>query len=79
MSRSGGRIRYEGFLPRDRLAGVLDAATVAILPDDPTRSLGQSSMKTYDFSARGLRGQYHYNAIASWRINEKGEAANALA
>ncbi|MET0720231.1 MAG: sulfite dehydrogenase [Tardiphaga sp.] len=25
---------------------------------------------------RGLRGVYHYNAIASWRIDEKGEASN---
>ena len=25
---------------------------------------------------RGLRGIYHYNAIASWRIDEKGEASN---
>ena len=28
---------------------------------------------------RGLRGVYHYNAIASWRIDEKGEAANVYA
>jgi sulfane dehydrogenase subunit SoxC len=28
---------------------------------------------------RGLRGNYHYNAIASWRIDDKGEAANAYA
>jgi sulfane dehydrogenase subunit SoxC len=28
---------------------------------------------------RGLRGVYHFNAIASWRIDEKGQAANALA
>jgi sulfane dehydrogenase subunit SoxC len=28
---------------------------------------------------RGLRGIYHYNAIASWKIDEKGEATNALA
>ena len=26
---------------------------------------------------RGLRSVYHYNAIASWAIDEKGEAANA--
>jgi S-disulfanyl-L-cysteine oxidoreductase SoxD len=25
---------------------------------------------------RGLRGIYHYNAIASWRIDEKGDATN---
>jgi sulfane dehydrogenase subunit SoxC len=28
---------------------------------------------------RGLRGIYHYNAIASWRIDEKGEATNVYA
>jgi sulfane dehydrogenase subunit SoxC len=30
-------------------------------------------------AARGLRGLYHYNAIASWRIDAKGEASNAYA
>ena len=28
---------------------------------------------------RGLRGIFHYNAIASWRINENGEAVNVYA
>jgi sulfane dehydrogenase subunit SoxC len=28
---------------------------------------------------RGPRGVYHYNAIASWGINDKGEAANVYA
>jgi sulfane dehydrogenase subunit SoxC len=28
---------------------------------------------------RGLRGIFHYNAIASWRIDEKGEITNAYA
>jgi sulfane dehydrogenase subunit SoxC len=28
---------------------------------------------------RGLRGQYHYNAIASWGIDDKGEASNVYA
>ena len=28
---------------------------------------------------RGLRGIYHYNAIASWRIDENGEAFNVYA
>ena len=28
---------------------------------------------------RGLRGIYHFNAVASWRIDEKGQAANVLA
>jgi sulfane dehydrogenase subunit SoxC len=30
-------------------------------------------------ATRGPRGVYHYNAIASWRIDEKGEVANAYA
>jgi sulfane dehydrogenase subunit SoxC len=30
-------------------------------------------------SERGLRGIFHYNAIASWRIDEKGEASNVYA
>jgi sulfane dehydrogenase subunit SoxC len=28
---------------------------------------------------RGTRGQFHYNAIASWRVDEMGEVHNALA
>jgi sulfane dehydrogenase subunit SoxC len=28
---------------------------------------------------RGLRGNYHYNAIASWRIDPTGEATNVFA
>ena len=35
--------------------------------------------RTQFASERGLRGVYHYNAIASWRIDEKGEAANVYA
>jgi sulfane dehydrogenase subunit SoxC len=32
--------------------------------------------RTQFAAERGLRGVYHYNAIASWRIDEKGEATN---
>jgi len=28
---------------------------------------------------RGLRGNYHFNAVQTWAIDEKGEAANAYA
>lgn len=28
---------------------------------------------------RGLRGIFHYNAVASWRVDEKGEVTNAYA
>jgi hypothetical protein len=49
-----GRFRYAGLLPRDRLADVLDAASVALIPDVASIALGQSSMKTYDYCARGV-------------------------
>jgi hypothetical protein len=51
---TGGRFRYQGLLPRDRLADVLDGATVGLIPDVAGIALGQSSMKTYDYCARGL-------------------------
>jgi sulfane dehydrogenase subunit SoxC len=38
----------------------------------------QPSRTTF-IAERGLRGQYHFNAIQSWRIDEKGEAANVYA
>jgi len=49
-----GRFRYEGLLSRDRLADVLDSAAVGLIPDVAGIALGQSSMKTYDYCARGL-------------------------
>ncbi|MGY2085753.1 glycosyltransferase family protein [Blastococcus sp. SYSU DS0539] len=54
VAESGGRLAYRGPVPRDRLAAVLDAATVGLVPDVPDRALGQSSMKSYDYAARGL-------------------------
>ena len=50
----GGRFRYAGPVPRERLPEVLDAATVGLVPDVPSIALGQSSMKTYDYCARGV-------------------------
>jgi hypothetical protein len=49
-----GRFVHRGMLLRDRLPDVLDAASVALVPDVPRHALGQSSMKTYDYSARGI-------------------------
>jgi len=49
-----GRFRYAGLLPRAELAEVLDSATVGLIPDVASRALGQSSMKTYDYCARGV-------------------------
>ena len=54
VAESGGRVTYGGPLSRDRLPDVLDAATVGLVPDVPDRALGQSSMKAYDYAARGL-------------------------
>ena len=49
-----GRFRYAGLLDRSRLPDVLDAAAVGLVPDVASRALGQSSMKTYDYCARGV-------------------------
>ena len=53
-AESEGRLTYCGPISRDRLPAVLDAATVGLLPDVADRALGQSSMKSYDYAARGL-------------------------
>ncbi len=47
------RVRWHGVVERDRLSEVLDAGDVLILPNKPSVSAGQSSMKTYDYAARG--------------------------
>src|SRR3954447_17795614 len=49
-----GRFRYAGLLSRQRLPGVLDGAAVGLIPDVASRALGQSSMKAYDYCARGV-------------------------
>ncbi len=52
----------------------------AILQSRATDDTGMVQPTRARFAAeRGLRGVYHYNAIASWRINEKGEASNVYA
>jgi glycosyltransferase involved in cell wall biosynthesis len=51
---TGGRFRYAGIVARGDLPEVLDGAAVALVPDVASRALGQSSMKTYDYCARGV-------------------------
>jgi sulfane dehydrogenase subunit SoxC len=52
----------------------------AVLQSRATDDTGMVQPSRAAFIAeRGLRGQYHFNAIQSWRIDEKGEAANAYA
>ena len=52
----------------------------AVLQSRATDETGMVQPSRAQFVAeRGLRGIYHYNAIASWRIDEKGEASNVYA
>ncbi|MPQ99076.1 hypothetical protein GB931_14320 [Modestobacter sp. I12A-02628] len=53
-AETGGRFRYLGELRREELPAVLDGASAGLVPDVAARALGQSSMKTYDYSSRGL-------------------------
>jgi sulfane dehydrogenase subunit SoxC len=49
----------------------------AVLQSRATDDTGMVQPTRAQFAAeRGLRGIFHYNAIASWRIDEKGEASN---
>jgi sulfane dehydrogenase subunit SoxC len=49
----------------------------AVLQSRATDDTGMVQPTRSAFAAeRGLRGVYHYNAIASWRVDEKGEASN---
>jgi sulfane dehydrogenase subunit SoxC len=52
----------------------------AVLQSRATDDTGMVQPTRAQFAAeRGLRGVYHYNAIASWRIDEKGEPSNVYA
>jgi sulfane dehydrogenase subunit SoxC len=52
----------------------------AVLQSRATDDTGMVQPSRAQFVAdRGLRGNYHYNAIASWRIEQNGEASNVFA
>jgi sulfane dehydrogenase subunit SoxC len=52
----------------------------AVLQSRATDDMGMvQPTRTALAAERGLRGIFHYNAIASWRIDDKGEAANVYA
>lgn len=53
LDRPDGRVRWHGVVERGSLAGVLDAADVALVPNVAAHSRGQSSMKFGDYAARG--------------------------
>ena len=48
------QVSWRGPLSRSESIARMDKATVAIAPNRPEHSLGQDSMKFYDYSARGL-------------------------
>ena len=52
----------------------------AVLQSRATDDTGMVQPSRAQFVAdRGLRGNYHYNAIASWKIDQAGEASNVFA
>jgi sulfane dehydrogenase subunit SoxC len=52
----------------------------AVLQSRATDDTGMVQPSRAQFVAeRGLRGNYHYNAIASWKIDQAGEAINVFA
>ena len=52
----------------------------AILQSRATDETGMVQPSRAQFIAeRGLRGNYHFNAISGWGINDKGEASNVYA
>ncbi len=52
----------------------------AVLQSRATDDTGMVQPTRAQFAAaRGLRGVYHYNAIASWAVDAKGEATNVYA
>lgn len=53
LAREGSAVRWHGPLDRAGIPAALDAADVLILPNRRSRARGQSSMKMYDYAARG--------------------------
>ncbi|HEV3371036.1 MAG TPA: sulfite dehydrogenase [Xanthobacteraceae bacterium] len=52
----------------------------AVLQSRATDDTGMVQPSRAQFVAeRGLRGNYHYNAVASWKIDQAGEASNVFA
>jgi sulfane dehydrogenase subunit SoxC len=66
-------------LTRFRAAWQWDGSP-AMLQSRATDDTGMVQPSRAQFIAeRGLRGNYHFNAIQTWAIDNKGEAANAYA
>jgi hypothetical protein len=52
LQAHGARVRWHGVVARSELAAAIDGGDVALLPNRPELSLGQDSMKLYDYAAR---------------------------
>jgi sulfane dehydrogenase subunit SoxC len=66
-------------LTRFRIPWQWDGAP-AVLQSRATDDTGMvQPTRTAFGEARGFRGQFHYNAIASWRVDDKGGLANVYA
>jgi hypothetical protein len=53
LSEYRSRVRWHGVLEREALSAAIDTAAVTLVLNRPERSLGQDSMKLYDYAARG--------------------------
>ncbi len=53
LADRGLRVRWHGVLPREALPAAIDSGAVALVLNRPELSLGQDSMKLYDYAARG--------------------------
>ncbi|RZS87377.1 glycosyl transferase family 1 [Motilibacter rhizosphaerae] len=53
LDTADGRVRWHGVVSREQLGSVLDAADVLVVANRPELSQGQSSMKVFDYAARG--------------------------
>jgi len=53
LSDHGSRVRWHGVLAREALPAAIDGGAVALVLNRPELSLGQDSMKLYDYAARG--------------------------
>jgi len=53
LSQYAPRVSWHGVVPRESLAEAIDRAAVALVFNRAEESLGQDSMKIYDYAARG--------------------------
>ena len=74
LGRFGSRVTWHGMVSRSNMSRVLDDSDVAVLPNDPGISIGQDSMKLYDYAARARP-----IVATPIRVPDEGPAVLALA